>query len=62
MTDENTPAPEEAEEPKTSDLKEPSTEKEPGEEPKAPAPPKEEPSHEAIGIGVVDTPAESHDA
>lgn len=47
------------EEPDTADLEEPSTEKDPGEETKAatddePEPHHEEPSHEAIGIGVVE--------
>ncbi len=40
--------------PDTTDLEEPSTEKDPGDEPKAPEPASEEPSHEAVGIGVVD--------
>lgn len=35
-------------------LDEPSTEKDPGEEPKAPQPQEEEPSHHAVGIGVID--------
>lgn len=35
---------------------EPSTEKEPGEEPKAPQKDDAEPSHEAVGIGVVGRP------
>lgn len=44
-------------EPSTEDLQEPSTEKEPGEEPKAPGSPCEpQPSHEAVGIGVIDRP------
>lgn len=42
-------------EPTTEELEEPSTEKEPGDEPKAPdADP--EPSHRAVGIGVVGGP------
>jgi len=47
---------EQAEEPSTQDLKEPSTEKEPGEEPKAPDRAEPEPSHEAVGIGIVGRP------
>ncbi len=39
--------------PTTEDLEEPSTEKDPGEEPKKAAPADAEPSHEAIGIGVI---------
>jgi hypothetical protein len=38
----------------TAELEEPSTEKPPGEEPKAPARADAEPSHQAIGIGVID--------
>ncbi|WP_426181407.1 hypothetical protein [Microbacterium sp. TWP3-1-2b2] len=46
-----------AEEPSTEDLREPSTEKEPGEEPKAQdASQPEEPSHEAVGIGIIGRP------
>lgn len=45
-----------AEEPSTEDLEEPSTEKEPGEEPKAAEPHDPEPSHHAVGIGVVGGP------
>lgn len=40
-------------EPNTEDLDRPSTEKQPGEEPKAKASPADEPSHEAVGIGVI---------
>lgn len=40
--------------PTAGELEEPSTEKEPEEEPKAPEPHDPEPSHEAVGIGVVD--------
>ncbi|MET0734782.1 MAG: hypothetical protein ABWY55_03950 [Microbacterium sp.] len=39
--------------PADKDLQEPSTEKDPGEEPKKDAPPEPEASHEAIGIGVI---------
>ncbi|WP_258567075.1 hypothetical protein [Microbacterium sp. Se5.02b] len=41
--------------PDTADLEEPSTEKAPGEEPKAPKRDEPEPDHEAVGIGVIDT-------
>lgn len=44
-------------EPPLEDLQEPSTEKDPGEEPKASESEKEsEPSHQAIGLGVVENP------
>ncbi|WP_439592246.1 hypothetical protein [Microbacterium sp.] len=40
--------------PETKDLEEPSTEKDPGEEPKKATPTEgSEPSHEAVGIGVI---------
>jgi hypothetical protein len=39
--------------PDTDELEEPSTEKNPGEEPKAPAPHDPAPDHEAVGIGIV---------
>ncbi|MFD8769570.1 hypothetical protein [Microbacterium oxydans] len=41
--------------PSTEELEEPSTEKAPGEEPKAPKRDEPEPDHEAVGIGVIDT-------
>lgn len=44
------------EQPTTEQLQEPSTEKEPGEEPKAEKPHDPEPSHQAVGIGVVGGP------
>ena len=44
----------EAEVPSTAELEEPSTEKSPGEEPKAPAHDDAEPTHQATGIGVID--------
>lgn len=47
------------EEPTTADLQEPSTEKEPEEEPKAPPRDESEPDHEAVGIGVIDDPEET---
>lgn len=43
-------------EPTTEELQEPSTEKDPGEEPKAPEKKESEPSHEAVGIGVIGRP------
>ncbi|MEJ1155166.1 MULTISPECIES: hypothetical protein [Microbacterium] len=42
--------------PADEDLQEPSTAKEPGEEPKADTPSQPEPSHQAVGIGVVGAP------
>lgn len=42
--------------PAREDLQEPSTEKEPGREPKASEGGDPEPSHEAVGIGVVGGP------
>lgn len=53
----NEPQPVDAEEmPDTEDMQEPSTEKEPAEEPKAPPREDPEPSHEAVGIGIVGRP------
>lgn len=43
------------EEPTREELQEPSTEKEPGEEPKAAHPDQPDPDHEAVGIGIVDS-------
>lgn len=43
-------------EPNDEVLEEPSTEKSPAEEPKAPQRGEPEPSHEAVGIGVVGRP------
>lgn len=48
--------PDAAAEPSTQDLQEPSTEKDPGEEPKAPDRSEPEPSHEAVGIGIIGRP------
>ncbi len=42
--------------PSNDELEEPSTEKEPSEEPKAPSRNDPEPDHEAVGIGVIDGP------
>jgi len=41
--------------PDTEDLQEPSVEKDPDEEPKAPADEPEDATHRAVGIGVVET-------
>lgn len=46
----------EPEAPTTDELEQPSTEKAPDEEPKAGAPAEPEPSHEAVGIGVIGRP------
>ncbi len=43
-------------EPSTEELGEPSTEKDPAEAPRAPEDKDEEPSHEAVGIGVIGEP------
>lgn len=51
-----TPSADTAEAPDTADMKKPSTEKEPAEEPKAPARSDPEPSHEAVGIGIIGRP------
>ncbi|MGP3535353.1 hypothetical protein ACTU3I_11210 [Microbacterium sp. RD1] len=56
MSDVSDPQPESEEEPRADELEEPSTEKDPGEEPKAPAPHDPEPDHEAVGIGIIDGP------
>jgi hypothetical protein len=45
-----------AEAPDDADLEEPSTEKAPEEEPKRTTPDEPEPSHEAVGIGVIGGP------
>ena len=42
--------------PSTEELEEPSTEKSPDEEPKAPGRDEPEPSHQAVGIGVIGGP------
>jgi hypothetical protein len=42
--------------PETDELQKPSTEKDPGEEPKDPDVEPEEVDHQASGLGVVDTP------
>lgn len=58
-TPEQAESPEDAdpeEVPSTEQLEEPSTEKTPGEEPKAPARDDPEPDHQAVGIGVVGGP------
>jgi hypothetical protein len=58
MTIENDPTQSESpdETPANADLEEPSTEKAPEEEPKAARPHEPEPSHEAVGIGVIGRP------
>lgn len=48
--------PAEDEMPATEDLQEPSTEKDPEEAPKAPDRGEPEPSHEAVGIGIIGRP------
>jgi len=58
-TPEQAESPEDAdpdEVPSTEELEEPSTEKSPGEEPKAPKRDDPEPDHQAVGIGVIDGP------
>ncbi|WP_405374729.1 MULTISPECIES: hypothetical protein [unclassified Microbacterium] len=47
--------------PDTEELEEPSVAKEPGEEPKAPEKKDEEPSHHAVGIGIVESETVSTD-
>ena len=44
------------EEPANEELEEPSIEKEPDQEPQAAQPADPEPSHQAVGIGVIDAP------
>jgi len=56
-SDKDAPQSENADEaPDNADLEEPSTEKAPEEEPKAATPDEPEPSHEAVGIGVIGGP------
>ena len=55
-TDDRQPATEKDHEPDTEELTEPSVAKDPGEEPKGGSEAPEEPSHEAVGIGVVGRP------
>lgn len=51
------PSPPEGDEmPANEDLQEPSTEKDPDEAPKAPNRDEPEPSHEAVGIGIIGRP------
>ncbi|CAH0190661.1 MULTISPECIES: hypothetical protein [unclassified Microbacterium] len=56
----NTPAepkrPDPEQMPDAEEMQEPSAEKDPGEEPKAPAREEPEPSHEAVGIGIIGRP------
>lgn len=61
MTDHDTTPPEADAEPATDELAEPSTEKDPGEEPTVaepadPAPRDPGADHRAVGIGVIDAP------
>jgi hypothetical protein len=59
QTPEQAESPEDAdadEIPSTEQLEEPSTEKDPAEEPKAPRRDDPEPDHHAVGIGVIDAP------
>ncbi|HWV48722.1 MAG TPA: hypothetical protein VN035_04640 [Microbacterium sp.] len=48
--------------PSDDELTEPSVEKDPAEEPKAPSRAEPDPSHEAVGIGVVGRPQVEPDA
>lgn len=48
--------------PDDDELQEPSTEKDPGEEPKDAEAEPEEVDHEAVGIGVVETPEEGEES
>ncbi|WP_251050669.1 MULTISPECIES: hypothetical protein [unclassified Microbacterium] len=64
-TPEQAESPEEAapnEVPSNEELEEPSTEKDPGDEPKAPSRQEGEPDHEAVGIGVIGQPQIDEDA
>jgi len=54
MSDPTHPGDAPAPDPSDTVLEEPSTEKEPGEEPRAPEPREDEPSHHAVGIGIID--------
>lgn len=57
------PTPPDAEQmPDAEEMEEPSTEKDPGEEPKAPSREEPEPSHEAVGIGIIGRPQVEPDA
>ena len=57
MTSPGTPEEQSGEEmPSDDELTEPSTEKDPTEEPQAPSRDEDEPSHEAVGIGIVGRP------
>jgi hypothetical protein len=48
--------PDEDEMPEADEMQEPSAEKDPGEEPKAPSRAEPDPSHEAVGIGIIGRP------
>lgn len=56
MTEHSKPEGAGDETPANEELQEPSTEKAPDAEPKAPAKDEAEPSHEAVGIGVIGDP------
>jgi hypothetical protein len=51
-----------SEEPSVEELQEPSTEKEPSEEPKAPKAGEPQADHEAVGIGIVGRPQTDEEA
>jgi hypothetical protein len=51
-----------SEEPSVEELQEPSTEKEPNEEPKAPKAGEPDADHEAVGIGVIGRPQTDDEA
>jgi len=51
-----------SDQPTSPDMSKPSTEKDPAEEPKAPARNEPEPSHEAVGIGIIGRPQVEPDA
>lgn len=55
-TPEEPQRPDAEEMPDADQMEEPSTEKEPSEEPKAPQREEPEPSHEAVGIGIIGRP------
>ena len=56
QTPEEPQLPDEEEMPAADEMEEPSTEKDPGEEPTAPTRDEPEPSHEAVGIGIIGRP------
>lgn len=56
QTPEEPQLPDEEEMPTSDEMTEPSTEKDPDEEPTAPTRDEPEPSHEAVGIGIIGRP------